>query len=443
MTTSRELAADMLTQYESNKKKASLRNIFYNTVNAANVQDIPVRTSSYGLLIETVKRFNTIDYLLIRVIRKKQFRELDPFLRNLLRIATLELKFNYDSTIRVDEIVYKLVAKKMGKDNARFAKNVLKKVKEINVEESINELDKNEQISLKCFHPTFLVNKFVEILGRDEAVKLMNSYNQKKTVWLRVNTLKSSIEEAVQALQEKGAAVKQDKHFPEVFRLLETETPVPLTSIFQDRTIIIQDKASIAAVYALDPKPGERILDACAAPGMKTSLISQKMRNTGLITAVDNNEARLNKMKELLEISGVENVEFMLADSRNFSEGEYDKILVDAPCSSSGVIQSSPEIKWRLSQKKVDMYASIQKDILENTLNLLKKNGTLVFSTCSVFPEEGEQIIDEVMGRVKIVRPKILGTQGYKGYECSPKVKRLFPHKHDTLGFFICKMRLK
>lgn len=442
MTTSRELAVDMLTQYENNRRNASLRTIFYNTVKAVKVK-LPVRTSSYGLMIETLKRFNTIDYLLIRFVKKRKFREMDPFLRNMLRIATLELKFNYDPTIRVEDIIYKLISKKRGKNEAKNAKDILRKVKEFNLDEALKKLNQNEQMSLKYFHPTYLVNRFVEIFGHDEAVELMQKNNQKKTIWLRVNTLKSSVEEAVQALQDEGIAVKQDNTYPEVFKLLETENPIPLTPIFKDRVIILQDKASMAAVYALDPKPGEHVLDACAAPGMKTSLISQKMRNTGLITAVDNNQARLNKMKELLELSGVENVEFMLADSRKLSEGEYDKILVDAPCSSSGVIQSSPEFKWRLKQNQVDMYSSIQKEILKNTLNLLKRSGTLVFSTCSIFPEEGEQVISEINAKVTIIKPKIIGSEGYQGYTFSPKVKRLFPHKHDTQGFFMCKMKLK
>lgn len=443
MITSRELAADMLTQYEIDKKNASLRTIFYNTVSSAKTVDVPVRTSSYGLFIETLKRLNTIDYLLIRFVKKNRFRNWDPFLRNLLRIATLELKFNYDYTINVEEIVYKLIHKRWGKDGAKYAKNVLRRIKEFDLEETLNKLGQSEQMSLRYFHSTFLVNRFVKIFGQDEAVDLMQKNNEKKTVWLRANTLKSSVEEAVQALQEEGTAVKQDNYYTEVFSLVESENPVPLTPIFRDRVIIIQDKASVAAVYALDPKPGEHVLDACAAPGMKTSLISAKMRNTGTITAIDNNEARLNKMKELLKLAGVENVEFVLADSRKFSEGKYDKILLDAPCSSSGVIQSSPEIKWRLNQKQVNLYSSIQKDLLKNTLKLLKKKGTLVFSTCSIFPEEGEQIIDTVKEKVTIIKPKIPGSKGYEGYAFSPKLKRLFPHKHDTQGFFICKMKLK
>jgi 16S rRNA (cytosine967-C5)-methyltransferase len=394
-------------------------------------------------MLETIKNCNTLDYLLIRFINKKSFREMDSFLRNMLRIATLELKFNYDSTIRVQDIVYKLISKRRSEHDAKYAKTILKKVDEFNFEEALRELDQDKQMSLKYFHPTYLVNKFMEIFGYNEALELMQANNRKKVVWLRVNTLKTSIEEAVQKLEKEGTEVKQDQDFPEVFRLQETENPLPLTPVFKDRSIIIQDKASVAVVYALDPKPGEHILDACAAPGMKTSLISQKMRNTGLITAVDNNQARLNKMKELLEISGVENVEYQLADSRKISGEEYDRILVDAPCTSSGVIQSSPEVKWRLNQKQVSMYASIQKDILKNTLNLLKKNGTLVFSTCSIFPEEGEQVIDTIKEKVTLIEPKIPGCEGYKGYTFSPKIKRFFPHKHGTQGFFICQMKLK
>jgi 16S rRNA (cytosine967-C5)-methyltransferase len=408
-----------------------------------NIVDIPVKASSYGLVLETIKRYNTLDYLLIRFINKKRFREMDPFLRNMLRIATLELKFNYDSTVHVEDIVYKLILKRRGEQDAKYAKTILKKVNEFNFEEALKELDQNKQISLKYFHSSYLVNKFVELFGYNEALELMQANNQKKTVWLRVNTLKTSIKEALQTLEKEGAEVKKDKDFPEVFRLEETEIPVPLTPVFKDRSIVIQDKASVAVVYALDPKPGEHILDACAAPGMKTSLIAQKMRNTGLITAIDNNQARLNRMKELLEISGVENVELKLADSRKLSGEEYDKILVDAPCTSSGVIQSLPEIKWRLNQNQVNMYSSIQKEILENALTLLKKKGTLVFSTCSIFPEEGEQVIDSVKEKVTLMKIKIPGCEGYKGYPFSSKVKRLFPHKHNTQGFFICKMKLK
>lgn len=433
----------MLSQYENNWRTASLRTIFYNTVDAADVTDIPVKTSSYGLMLETIKNFNTLDYLLIRFINKNRFRQMAPFLRNMLRIATLELKFNYDSTVRVQDIVYKLISKRLSEYDAKYAKIILKKINEFNFDEALMELDQNKQMSLKYFHPTYLVNKFIEIFGYNDALELMQTNNRKKTVWLRVNTLKTSIEEAVQKLGKEGIEVKQDEDFPEVFQLQETENPVPLTPVFKDRSIIIQDKASIAVVYALDPKPGEHILDACAAPGMKTSLISQKMRDTGLITAVDNNQARLKKMNELLEISGVENVEFKLADSRKLSGEEYDRILVDAPCTSSGIIQSSPEVKWRLNQKQVNMYASIQKDILENTLNLLKKNGTLIFSTCSIFPEEGEQVIEAIKEKVTIIKPKIPGCEGYKGYTFSPNIKRFFPHKHNTQGFFICQMKQK
>jgi 16S rRNA (cytosine967-C5)-methyltransferase len=100
-------------------------------------------------------------------------------------------------------------------------------------------------------------------------------------------------------------------------------------------------------------------------------------------------------------------------------------------------------MKWRLNQNQVNWYSSVQKDILKNTLNLLKKNGVLVFSTCSIFPEEGEQVINAVREKVTILKPEIPGSEGHKGYIFSPKIKRFFPHKHGTQGFFICKMKLE
>ncbi|MBS7246836.1 MAG: RsmB/NOP family class I SAM-dependent RNA methyltransferase [Candidatus Jordarchaeales archaeon] len=439
MTVSREVAAEVLRRFEDVRMKGSLRSLIYGVIEEFNVSDVKVRTSAFGLVVETVKRMNTVDFILQRAVGgKEKFRSLDPFVRNLLRVATLELKIS-QSPVDVERKVYGLLLRRAGKAEAAEARRILKRVKAFSLEEALKRRSKLEKLSILYSHPSFFIKRIMGLLGEGEALELMKANLSSKVIWFRVNRLKMNVEDALATFERDGVRVEGDKDFPALFRLVDAEIPLPLTPYFDDRRIIVQDKASVAAVYALDPRPGERVLDACAAPGMKTALIAELMEGEGELTAVDISAERARRMERILDLSGASNVKIMVADSRTLT-GEYDKVLVDAPCTSSGTFASTPEAKWKLDEKQIGSYTSIQKALLENALKLVREGGVVVYSVCSIFPEEGEEVVDSVLGRAELIELSIPGEKGYDGFECSSMVKRFFPHKHQTNGFFIAKL---
>jgi len=439
VTVSREAAAEVLRRFEESKMKQSLRSLIYGVIEEFDISDVKVRTSVFGLVVETVKRMNTVNFILQRVVGgKEKFRSLDPFVRNLLRVATLEVKIN-QSPVDVERKVYGLLLRKVGRDEAAEARRILRRVKTFSLEEALKRRSKLEKYSILYSHPSFFVKRVMDLLSEEEALDLMRTNLSSKVVWFRVNRVKMSVDDALAAFEKDGVHVEKDKDFPALFRLVDAEIPLPLTPYFDDRRIIIQDKASVATVYALDPRPGERVLDACAAPGMKTALISELMEGEGDLVAVDVSAERARRMERILDLSGVSNVKILVADSRTL-KGEYDKVLVDAPCTSSGTFASSPEAKWKVNEKQIRSYTLIQKALLENALRLVREGGVVVYSVCSVFPEEGEEIVDSVLGKAELIEPNIPGEKGYDGFECSSRIKRFFPHRHQTNGFFIAKL---
>ncbi|MEM4678912.1 MAG: RsmB/NOP family class I SAM-dependent RNA methyltransferase, partial [Candidatus Jordarchaeales archaeon] len=349
----------------------------------------------------------------------------------------LEIKLSH-SPVDVERKVYGILLRRTEREKAAEARRIIKKVKTFSLEEELRGKSELEKASILYSHPSFFVKKVMGLLG-DEAFELMKANLSSKVIWFRVNRLKMNVDDAIAIFERDRVKVEKDEDFPALFRLVDAEIPIPLTPYFDDRRIIVQDKASVAAVYALDPRPGERVLDACAAPGMKTALIAELMEGKGELVAVDISAERVRRMERILNLSGVTNVKIMVADSRTLT-GEYDKVLVDAPCTSSGTFASTPEAKWKLDEKDIEKYSSIQKELLSNALRLVREGGVVVYSVCSIFPEEGEEVVDSVLDRAELVDLKIPGVKGYDGYECSSKVKRFFPHKHRTNGFFVAKL---
>ncbi|NPE09894.1 MAG: RsmB/NOP family class I SAM-dependent RNA methyltransferase [Asgard group archaeon] len=219
------------------------------------------------------------------------------------------------------------------------------------------------------------------------------------------------------------------------------------SDFFRNGKIFIQDKASVFAVTALDPKPGDIVLDACAAPGMKTHLVWELMKGNGCLLANDISYNRLKSAQLRFRSIGAKNIDWINNDSTKTSILNANKILIDAPCTSTGIIQSHPSYKWRLNKKWLFSIMTIQNKILEGIISSYsEKPGTeIVYSTCSVLPHEGENQIDSILERynIDLLEGPKQGSVGYANYECTQKVRRFFPHIHETNGFFIARFRIK
>jgi len=288
----------------------------------------------------------------------------------------------------------------------------------------------------------WFVKKLQELLGIKETRELLWAMNS-RIWWLRINALKASVEQVLKELSREGVNYVVDEHFPYMIRVLDTPKPIRLLSPVKEFKVIPQDKASAAVIESLKPQEDDLILDMAFAPGMKTSLIQMLTENKSRVVAVDVSYRRALLGRELLKKLGVDlgRVHVVVADSRFFeSQYKFDKVLLDAPCSNSGAISKDPGLKITLKEGKLLYYSRIQKQLLQKAIKL---GDEVVYSTCSLMPEEGELAISEISDRARFERALPWASTGYEVIPSYNSVMRLFPHKHLTEGFFIAKARIK
>jgi len=287
--------------------------------------------------------------------------------------------------------------------------------------------------------PGWLYDRLYALLG-DEAVRLFEAMSV-RVWWLRVNMLKSSIEGVVRGLESEGVIVEVSRDYPYMLKIIKTPKPVRLLRVVREFKAIPHDIASAVVVEALRPERGDSVLDACAAPGIKTSLIAMLAEGRVRIKAIDISGRRITVMRKLMRKLGVpdEAVEYMVADSRKVELREhYDKALVDAPCSNTGAMAKDPALRVTITPGKVEYYSRLQKGILEN---ILKYASRVTYTTCSILPEEGEEVVETVADKVKLEKPQIkMCGEPYKGYSVSQSTCRLYPHIHESEGFYIANM---
>lgn len=439
MVSSQEIAVRILVEFE--KSERPLKEVFQQICKKYRITDYQVMASIYHYVFETMKNIVAIDFLLEKALKKGvNLKGLPSIIRNVLRIAVFELKFEKNPPSLVTDLAVKIAKRNVSRKAGDFVNAILYQIDKIDPNNLVKDADWVKRVSILTSHPDWFVKKLEKLIGKQETEKLLHANNEIRVMWLRVNTLKISVENAIRKLEKEEITVEEDKDFPEVLKVVKAEKPVVTTSLHKRSEIFIQDKGSVAVVYALNPKPGDTILDACAAPGMKTTLIAQHLENKGKIIAVDISPRRVQLLKNMVKSAGAKIVYPILGDSVKLKIRNVHKILLDAPCSSSGVLRLNPDIKVTMSPRRVEVLSNFQRFLLKNMLEILENHGTLVYATCSVLPEEGEEHIDSIINEVKLETPQIPGRKGYDNFKCSPFVKRLFPHIHDTSGFFIAKI---
>ena len=314
-----------------------------------------------------------------------------------------------------------------------------------------------EMLSINEGIPTFFIERLLPVMKfkfLTKNIKLMNQYSSRKTLSLRINNLVSNtpLEYLVKIIesdfQKAGIRFKQDKEFPYLLNLHPKYKKEIITSKwYKNNTLIFQDKASAAIIELLKPSKRDYICDLCAAPGIKSSLIMQLTNNQSKLISNDFSEKRLRFTKKLFQNMKVLGVCLLNSDGTNLpvkSNIKFDKILIDAPCTGSGTFLSNPELKWRQNYAFLTQNVVIQKRLLGSGLKLLKPEGIMIYSTCSLYPEEGEYQINEIFHKVT---PLDLPDYFSPSYEINNKTLRgtgrLFPSIHNTQGFFVSRLKKK
>jgi NOL1/NOP2/sun family putative RNA methylase len=308
-------------------------------------------------------------------------------------------------------------------------------------------------MSYDIFNENFL-EYLKELLGNELEIFLENSMKPLKES-IRVNTLKISCDSLKNILIEKGWKIENIPWVDYGFWINYSTEDIGQTLEHSLGYYYIQGAMSMLPVEILDPKPGELILDLCAAPGSKTTQISQKMQNKGIIVANDINIKRIKALSSNIQKCFAINVIISMRDGRfffKFFKNIFDKVLVDAPCSSTGIIRKSWKVAKKWNIKTIERLSKYQTQLLLSGFDCLKEGGILVYSTCSICPEENERCINNLLKlrnnayleEIKIKNVKYeKGITKWKNEEYDKDISkciRIYPHYNDSEGFFIAKI---
>ena len=260
-------------------------------------------------------------------------------------------------------------------------------------------VDPIRALSVRHACPAWLTERWIARFGVQDADALCRATTVIPPLTIRVNTLKTSREAVAARLAELGVAARPTRISP-VGLVLDKCGSVAELPLFRDGAFYVEDEAAQLVAPILDPRPGERVLDACAAPGGKSTHLAALMQNDGELVAVDTSAARLRLLEDNCRRMDIAIVQAVRADAaaglpKELRERPFDRILVDAPCSGLGVLRRHPEGKWRKAADALGAHQAIQRRVLQGVCSLLRPGGVLVYSTCSSEPEENEQVIDQ------------------------------------------------
>ncbi|MCC5888965.1 MAG: 16S rRNA (cytosine(967)-C(5))-methyltransferase RsmB [Alkalibacterium sp.] len=439
---SRLFAVQILEKVEKNQSFSNL--LLNETVKEQNLspENIGLLTELvYGVIQNKLK----LDYQLEPFIKKQ--KKIDSWVRQLLRISLYQMTMldKVPTHAVVDEAVK--IAKLRGhRGVSGFVNGVLRKIDRDGVRSAADIKDPVEKMSVQYSYPLWIIELLVDEVGKEETEKIIKSLSTRSKLSLRVNTSLKSMEAVIAQLEDEGFGVS--KSLVSKYGLI-CENGLPVKSdLFKDGIITIQDESSMLVAEAMQIKPSDVILDACAAPGGKTTHMASYLDKDqwGEVVALDLHENKLDKVLENAERLRVDDlIEVRAMDARksadSFPDQTFDKILVDAPCSGLGLMRRKPDIRYQKSLKDIYSLQKVQLDILNSVAPLLKEEGRMIYSTCTITKKENDEVVRSFLEENKnfIVEPVQLTNDKLKlsdeGY------LHLYPHLHGTDGFFIASLR--
>ena len=366
---------------------------------------------------------------------------LQPPLLEILRIGAYQILFldKIPDSAAVNTSVELAKLSKRGQASG-LVNAVLRKISQN--KESLPPIpDRNEiqRLSIQYSHPKWLTKRMVTLLGREEAERFLASNNEIAPLTIQVNPLKTTTESLTEELRQAGIEVHPHAWVPDCLELSGTGDLTALPA-FRDGKFLVQDPAARLVSLIANIRPGLKVLDVCAAPGGKSLSAAFAMTGQGDILSCDLHENKLKRIQESADRLGADIITTRAADGRVFQpewEAAFDVVLVDAPCSGLGIIRKKPDTRYK---KADDLFTLpvIQSAILNNSARYVRPGGTLVYSTCTILPEENEQVTqaflaehtDFTMSPIELPQP--VGT--------TSGALTLWPQRHDTDGFYICRM---
>lgn len=402
----------------------------------------PDKALLFEIVHGVMRWMGRIDWIL-NGFYKGQFSKVVPNIKNALRVALYQILFldKIPDYAAVNEAV-EFVKKLQGQKYADIANGVLRSI--IRSKEGIRYPNADEDLvaylSSYFSHPTWMVKRWLARYGREETEKLLIANNDKPTLTLRVNNLVTNKEEFKKLLDSVDLKHSDSKALPQFIRMSSLSN-ITNWEYFAKGYFSVQDESTGFPVVLLDVKPGLRVLDLCAAPGGKTGFIADLMENSGEIIALDRFESRLKILNKNLERLHVSIVKTLAIDALEYSdEIGFDRVLIDAPCSGLGTLTKKPDLKWKKDLGDIRKIVNIQQELLKKGAALLKSGGLLVYSTCTIEPEENTEIINKFLSENNNFNLIDASTSISKEYVSSDGFVQTYPHIHGFDGSFAAKL---
>ena len=396
MDIARETALKIL--YKIDEEKA-YSNIVLNS--EIKKQKEKLQRKDIGLISEIVYGVTTWRITLDEIIEKYskiKLKKISKWILNILRMSIYQIIFldKIPKAAAVNEGVN--LAKKYGnRGSIGFVNAVLRKVDKKDYTGLFEEKDNIKRISITTSMPEWIILELKkEGVSIEKIEEICKNSNIRPSISVRINNLKINKQELKEKLQEKG--IKTEDGILNDFLILNNIKDIENMEEFTQGYFTVQDEVAGLTALVLNPQPGENVLDACSSPGGKTTYLAELMKNQGNIVATDIHEHRTKLVENAAKRLGINIIKTSVQDATIFNENykeKFDKILLDVPCLGIGVLKRKPDIKWQKEQKDVDEISKIQYKILENCSKYLKKNGEIVYSTCSIFKKENERIIEK------------------------------------------------
>ncbi len=405
------------------------------------------RSFATELVYGTVKWLLQIDYIIGKYSSIK-LKKLSPWIKNILRLGIYQLLHTDRIPVSAACNTGVDLAKRYGHQaSSRFVNAVLRSVTKN--KDSIPYPDKSDfasYLSILYSHPVWMVEKWIELYGTEFTEDLLKSNNQVPDFSVRTNTLKTDINSLLDMLHKEGISAEPGRYVEEAI-ILKNPSSISNLETFKKGYFQVQDESSMLAAKILDPKEGETVIDVCSAPGGKATHMAQLMNNKGNVIARDIYQHKLNLIEQSCSRLGIDIIKTEIHDACSLDEtliGKADRVLIDAPCSGLGIIRKKPDIKYSRTENELKEITGLQREILKNASKYLKVGGYMIYSTCTIQPQENLDIVQDFLsknpdfvltGFRELMPPALDIASSTEGYI------QLFPNINQTDGFFISKIK--
>jgi len=389
----RLIAIDILTTFETDKK--TLKEIFNLKLKNKNLSSV-TKNRCRVTVNEVMRLKGILDFFILK-FSSRPIKNIQLNVLNILRIASYEMLFddlipNFAAVHSAVDLGKTIVNKKVGS----FINAVLRN---LDRDQSKKPLSINNILDIyyEFGFPNWLVKKWEKQYGANKTKKLCRYFLNNVSMHIRISREVIDNNNFIKILNDYNIKIKENNFFPNYFKIIKGQKNILSTKLFKEGQISIQDPAAGAVIRLLDPKKGDLILDVCAAPGTKSLFLAEEVGPNGSIRASDKNIYRVSEGELDLNRTMKKNIKWSVLDACKDTFPLSKKILIDAPCTGTGVLSRRPDIKWRLKEKDIKKMSIIQFSILNHMSNFLLPGGIIVYSTCSLEPEENQLLINKFL----------------------------------------------